>query len=186
MAHRTAPAFPLNVHLMMTHPQAYAGRFIDAGASTVLITSSILRHCGDAGRDPVARGAVRAYGQPGTPAEALFPFLREVDECRDDRGTCVCASVIAGQCCLNDAIRREADRWGAKNSVDGGRGINDENAAACAAIGANAFLSREIRLSAAPDGRCVAPCGRRAGRWTRLERLKGAPGTKTGQTVRQI
>ena len=35
MAHRAVPSLPLNVHLMMTQPDRYAGRFVDAGAATV-------------------------------------------------------------------------------------------------------------------------------------------------------
>ena len=145
LAHRTAPAFPLNVHLMMTHPQQYAGRFIDAGASTVLI--HVEASCGIV----ETLASIRARGvrcgltvKPGTPAEALFPFLREVDEVlvmtvEPGYGG---QAFMPGMLPKLTAIRREADRVGREKlpvMVDGG--INDETAAACAAHGANAFVA---------------------------------------------
>jgi ribulose-phosphate 3-epimerase len=145
MARRAAPGFPLNVHLMMTHPQQYAGRFIDAGAGTVLI--HVEATCDVAATLAAIRGRSARCGltiKPATPAESLSPFLGVVDE--------VLAMTVepgyGGQAFLSGmlpklaAIRREAGRIGRGDltvMVDGG--INDETAAACAAHGANAFVA---------------------------------------------
>jgi len=167
MAHRTTPDLPLNTHLMMTQPDRYAARFIDAGSSTVLIhveadcdvaqTLAAIRRQG-------ARAGVTL--KPATAAEAVFPFLPLVDEVlvmtvEPGYGG---QSFLEGMLPKLAAIRREAIRRGQPGlllMVDGG--INTATAAACAERGANAFVAgnslfrlpdlnagvREMRQSAA-------------------------------------
>jgi len=145
MAKRAAPNLPRNVHLMMTHPHVYAGRFIEAGATTLLI------HAEPEYDIRATLAAIRGHGarcglvlNPETPAQAVFPHLNDVDEI-------LCMTVRpghGGQAFMPEvlptiqAVRRAADaagRPGLTIMVDGG--INLETAKACAAAGANAFVA---------------------------------------------
>jgi len=145
MAKRAAPNLPRNVHLMMTHPHEYAERFIEAGATTILI------HVEPEYGILATLAAIRARGvrcglvlNPETPARAVFPYLNEVDEI-------LCMTVRpgrGGQSFMPEvlptigAVRRAADGAGNANltlMVDGG--INLETATLCTAAGANAFVA---------------------------------------------
>jgi len=72
-------ARPLDVHIMIRDPEAYADAFLDAGAARLTF-----HH--EAAKDPVAlarrireRGAMPAVSvKPATPIEVLFPYLDEV------------------------------------------------------------------------------------------------------------
>lgn len=69
-----------DVHLMIVEPELYAKRFIDAGADIVTFHY-------EATEDPAAlldliseNGAMAAISiKPGTPAEAVFPYLEKCD-----------------------------------------------------------------------------------------------------------
>ncbi len=72
-------AFPTvfqDVHLMMTNPEQYLKPFADAGADSITIHAEI------DGNVPAILQEIRAMGlpagvsvKPGTPAEAIFPYL---------------------------------------------------------------------------------------------------------------
>jgi len=145
MAHRTVPALPLNVHLMMTQPDRYAARFIDAGAATVLIhveaACDVTATLADIRQRGVRTGVTI---KPATSAESVFPFLPQVDEVL----VMTVEPGYGGQSFMDamlpklSVIRREANRLGRANlqlMVDGG--INIATATACAAHGANAFVA---------------------------------------------
>ena len=80
-AFRKATKLPLDVHLMIERPDLYAERFIDAGASHVIVhleahhdvgkTLALIRRCGKAAGLAI---------NPGTPAEEAIPFLGQIDE----------------------------------------------------------------------------------------------------------
>jgi len=144
MARRTI-SLPLNVHLMMTRPQDYFQRFIDAGAAAVLI------HVEASCNVPAALAAIRSAGvrngltlKPATPPEAVFPFLRHVDEIL----VMTVEPGYGGQSFMPamlpklTAIRRQAQRQGVSTlpiMVDGG--IAAETAVLCAGHGANVFVA---------------------------------------------
>lgn len=72
----------LDVHLMITEPIRYARRFCQAGAD--VLTIHLEADCPERIHDTLAE--IRAMGvrpgisiKPGTPAQALEPFLTEVD-----------------------------------------------------------------------------------------------------------
>ena len=72
----------LDVHLMIDRPVRYAGRFCDAGADmvTLHVEADTPENVGAALREIRARG--RRAGlvlKPATPAEAVFPWLGELD-----------------------------------------------------------------------------------------------------------
>jgi ribulose-phosphate 3-epimerase len=136
---------PLSVHLMMTRPDQYLKRFIEAGADSLLI--HIEAECDV----PEALGRIRELGaQPGitlnpeTPAELVFPVLGQVREI-------LCMTVhpgYGGQAFMAEVvpkIRVLRDRAKADGKddldilVDGG--IDAETVQPCAAAGANAFIA---------------------------------------------
>lgn len=136
---------PLNVHLMLDHPDQYLNTFIDAGATTLLI--HIESECDVA--ESLVR--IRELGakpgitlNPGTSPRMLAPVISLVDEV-------LCMTVrpgYGGQAFMPEvlpsvaAVRRMADAAGNESMelmVDGG--INMETAVACATHGANAFVA---------------------------------------------
>ena len=72
---RRAVAIPLDVHLMLSRPDLYAGRFIDAGADAVSIHAEA--DCDIAATLSAIRGRGRRAGlviKPKTPAKAVEPY----------------------------------------------------------------------------------------------------------------
>ena len=73
---RRAVALPLDVHLMLSRPDLYADRFIDAGADAVSIHEEA--DCDIAATLSVIRGRGKRAGlviKPKTPAKAVAPYL---------------------------------------------------------------------------------------------------------------
>lgn len=156
LARRVAPAFPRNVHLMMTRPDLYLEAFAAAGADTLQI------HVEAACDIAATLRRIRALGprpalviNPETPVERLTPFLDEVDE--------VLVMTVhpgyGGQSfipeCLEKvrAVRRL--RPACDIMVDGG--VNAETAIAAIAAGANqlvagSYLFRQADMRAAVAG----------------------------------
>ncbi len=136
---------PLNVHLMLRHPDRYVAPFADAGADSIQI--HVEAECDV----PATLREIRRRGlrpgitlNPPTPAEAVFALLGLVDEV-------LCMTVhpgYGGQAFIAEvlpkmrAVRTEARRQGLDEldlMVDGG--IDLETAPRCAAHGANAFVA---------------------------------------------
>lgn len=151
---KKAVSIPLSVHLMMTYPDQYLNRFIDAGAD--LLHIHIEAEC----NVPETLARIRELGikngitlNPETPCEMVFPVLSGIDEV-------LCMSVhpgYGGQQFMPVALdkirmlRTKARELGIESlsiMVDGG--INVENAARCAACGANSFVAG-TSLYGAPD-----------------------------------
>lgn len=145
LAKRTCPCLFRNVHLMMTRPDLYVDRFIDAGADAVQI--HVEADCDIwAGLAAIRRRGVRAglVLRPQTPAPAAYPYLPLCDE--------VLFMTVnpgyGGQAFMSEvlpkiaALRAHADAQssGALDiMVDGG--INFETAKLCADAGANQFVA---------------------------------------------
>jgi ribulose-phosphate 3-epimerase len=77
---RPATGLPFHTHLMITNPLAYAERFADAGSDLIVFHVE----ADDAAPDVIE--AIERAGKrpgialnPGTPAEAVHPFLEQVD-----------------------------------------------------------------------------------------------------------
>ncbi len=80
MARHTVSA-ELHVHLMMTNPDRYLERFVDAGADTLLIHIEADCEVVDALKTIRQLGARPGITlKPDTPAEAVFPVLAHVDD----------------------------------------------------------------------------------------------------------
>ena len=149
---RRAVRIPLSVHLMLTSPHRYAERFIEAGATSVLIhveaesqVGPLLRRIRELG----ARPGVTL--NPATPADSAFPFLEDAD-------VVLCMTVnpgYGGQKFMSEVLPKiEAirDRMTAQGTmkeimVDGG--INTDTAWLCAQRGANSFVAGVFLFNAA-------------------------------------
>ncbi len=142
---KQAVSIPLSVHLMLTRPDQYVVRFIDAGADSLLI--HVEAECDV----PQTLDHIRELGvrtgitlNPETPAQMVFPVLDKVDEV-------LCMTVhpgYGGQAFISDvlpkvrAIRDYAtgrEIHDLSIMVDGG--IDPKTAAICASHGADAFVA---------------------------------------------
>ena len=141
---------PLDVHIMVTDPDYYVERFIEAGADSVTFH---IEACGnppaaaDKARKLIARLHERGLGagltlRPGTPAETLREAIHEAD--------LVLVMTVepgyGGQHFLEEMLGKIAAVRGMLRSdqrleVDGG--INPLTARACAERGADVFVAGE-------------------------------------------
>ncbi len=77
---RKVTKLPLDVHLMITHPDKYIDDFIDAGADIITVhfesEGELLRQI-----DQIHQGGCKASVaiRPGTPVTALIPYLTRLD-----------------------------------------------------------------------------------------------------------
>jgi len=138
---RKATKLPLDVHLMMTRPDLYVDRFIDAGADNVIIhvepkeydIAKTLAHIRSRGK------LVGISLNPPTPVEALMPYLHLVDQVL----VMTVNPGFGGQSFIPsglDKIRFLRDKSASLDiSVDGG--INPENGRRCIEAGANALVA---------------------------------------------
>jgi ribulose-phosphate 3-epimerase len=144
LAKRISPALLRNVHLMMTRPDLYCERFIDAGATTVQIHVEADCDCWDVLTRIRARG-IRAglVSRPQTPVTALYPYLHLCDEVLfmtvnpGYGGQAFMPEVLPKIAALRARIKSQEYRCDIM--VDGG--INLETACACAQHGANQFVT---------------------------------------------
>jgi len=144
LAKRISPALLRNVHLMMTRPDLYADRFIDAGATTVQIHVEADCDCWEVLKFIRARG-VRAglVSRPQTPVTALYPYLHLCDEVLfmtvnpGYGGQAFMPEVLPKIAALRARIKSQ--EHSCDIMVDGG--INLETASACAQHGANQFVA---------------------------------------------
>ncbi len=135
---------PLDAHLMLTRPDLYVDRFIQAGADAVTIHIECEADISDTLAEIGRLGARRGLSlNPPTPVEELRPYLRQVD-------LVLVMTVMPGFGGQEfdpsglDKIRalaaaREAGGGDFLISVDGG--INDRTAASCRAAGADIIVS---------------------------------------------
>lgn len=143
-----------DVHLMITDPIDYVEAFAKAGAD--IITFHV-----ESDSDPTATiDAIHAAGakasiavKPGSPAEAVFPYLAEVEMVL----VMTVEPGFGGQSFMMDmmpkvrAIRNKAKELGKPElhiQVDGG--VNEENVVDAAAAGANVMVSGST-IFKAPD-----------------------------------
>lgn len=138
---------PLDVHLMITHPEKYVERFCDAGAWSV---GFHLEAVPSASEVHDILSLIRAKGvrtcltiNPDIPAEGLVPFLEEVD-------MVLVMSVFAGfggQAFIPASLekvrflRQEIDRRGLSTLIEVDGGVGVQNATALREAGANVLVA---------------------------------------------
>ncbi|MBI4881821.1 MAG: ribulose-phosphate 3-epimerase [Planctomycetes bacterium] len=153
---------PLDVHVMITDPLAFAPRFLDAGAQ--VYTFHVEAPCDARAVIEQVKGRGRRAGMalnPDTPAAALKPFAADLD-------LILVMSVfpgfggqrfIAGVLAKVREIRYD---WGFRGDVQIDGGIDPDTIGACAAAGANVFVAGSA-VFGAPDIKArIAEMRRRA------------------------
>ncbi len=160
LARRVSPGLFRDVHLMMTRPDLYLERFIDAGAQALQI--HVEADCDVwQGLAAIRRRGVRSglVSRPQTPVTALYPYVPLCDE--------VLFMTVnpgyGGQAFMGEvlpkiaALRQHAAARGFGGldiMVDGG--INFETAALCAEHGANQFVAGSFLFKQQDMGAAVA------------------------------
>ncbi len=142
-----------DVHLMITEPHRYVSEFCKAGAD--YLTFHIEAESDVAGTIRAIRDAGAKPGlsvKPGTPAEAVFPYL-------DDVAMVLVMSVEPGfggqsfqpqACDRIAALRAEIDRRGLSVLINVDGGINAATAPLCAKAGADVLVAGSA-VFGAPD-----------------------------------
>ncbi len=134
----------LDVHLMITHPERYVERFVDAGAWSVGFHLEAVED-----PRPILQ-LIRNKGcrtcltiNPDIAVERLFPYLEEVD-------MVLLMSVFAGyggQKFIEDTyprleiLRKEIDRRGLNTLIQIDGGVNTHNAASLFTAGADSLVA---------------------------------------------
>ena len=159
LAKRTSPGFYRNVHLMMSRPDLYLGKFADAGAQTIQIHVEADCDLHTELRRIRERGLKNAIVlNPETPVEHLEPYLGEIDEAL----VMTVHPGYGGQSfiaeCLPKVTWLRARCPALDIMVDGG--VNAETAVLATRAGANQFVAgsylfkqRDMKL-AVNDMRC--------------------------------
>lgn len=137
-------SIPLDVHLMIVHPEQYVKNFRDAGADNITV------HAEECDNLPSVIELVKASGSkvgvsvnPDKPIELFLPFLNQID-------LVLIMSVYAGfggQKFIQDVMPKvrgvyeEALRIEHPLDIEVDGGINGETAQICAENGANVFVA---------------------------------------------
>jgi ribulose-phosphate 3-epimerase len=141
---RPVTKLPLEVHLMVADPAQFVEGFLKAGADTLIVHQEVV-----ADNHPLldeVRGRGKKIGvaiNPGTPVEALDPFLPDID-------LALCMTVwpgFGGQAFLPEspgriaALRELIARRNPKCELEVDGGIDLRTAPVCAKAGANVFVA---------------------------------------------
>ena len=149
---------PLDVHLMIVHPENYVKRFADVGAGMISFHLN-------AAEDPDAvLAAIRESGakaglviNPDIPVESLYPYLKNCDYI-------LLMSVFAGfggQKFIEDTYQRvrtlkaEIDRQGLEIPIEVDGGVSASNAAALVAAGAEILVAGSAVFKAESPGEVI-------------------------------
>lgn len=148
-----------DVHLMISDPLFFAKPFAEAGAD--IITFHVESESDPAATIRAIHDSGCAAGlsvKPGTPAEAVFPYLADLEMVL----VMTVEPGFGGQSFMADmlpkirAVRDEADRIGKEGlniQVDGG--INEHNVSSVAAAGANVIVSGSTIFRAPSAGTII-------------------------------
>ena len=150
--HRGIPSAFFDVHLMISHPLAYVDAFAKAGADLVNF------HLESEDEPGAVLAAIRAAGcktgmtiKPGTPAEALLPWLDQLD-------LVLVMSVEPGfggqkfqasALYKLEALKKEREARGLSFLLEVDGGVNAETAPFCVEAGADVLVAGSAVFAAA-------------------------------------
>ncbi|MBI3996294.1 MAG: ribulose-phosphate 3-epimerase [Candidatus Omnitrophica bacterium] len=142
---RRASRIPLDVHLMLNHPEHYVKPFVDAGAHYLTVhveapglrTEALVHKTLDDIRKAGARPGLSV--RPRTTADALTPFLKAVDLML----VMTVEPGFGGQAFMPEVVPKvrqvRSSGFGGHLAVDGG--INAQTGALCREAGANVLVA---------------------------------------------
>lgn len=149
---KALPQAGYDVHLMIVRPHLYIEAFAGAGADYITFHVESESPAIETARAIRAQGCKAGISlRPGTPVEALFPFLPEVD-------MALVMSVepgFGGQSFLPEAparlraLREEAQRQGLPLLLEVDGGIDESTAPACVEAGADILVAGSAIFKAA-------------------------------------
>lgn len=150
--HRGMPSAFFDVHLMISHPLAYVDAFAKAGADLINF------HLESEDEPGAVLAAIRAAGcktgmtiKPGTPAEALYPWLDQLD-------LVLVMSVEPGfggqkfqasALYKLEALKKEREARGLSFLLEVDGGVNAETAPFCVEAGADVLVAGSAVFAAA-------------------------------------
>ena len=150
--HRGMPSAFFDVHLMISHPLAYVDAFAKAGADLINF------HLESEDEPGAVLAAIRAAGcktgmtiKPGTPAEALLPWLDQLD-------LVLVMSVEPGfggqkfqasALYKLEALKKEREARGLSFLLEVDGGVNAETAPVCVEAGADVLVAGSAVFAAA-------------------------------------
>ena len=151
---------PMDVHLMIVHPEKYVERFAKAGASMVSFHYEAALDQSDAVIDLIHSFGVKAgiVINPDVPVEKIFPFLGKVDYV-------LLMSVFAGfggQKLIEDtyarvrAVKAERKRIGSDALIEVDGGVTDKNAGRLAKAGVDILVAGSAVFKAEDPAAAVA------------------------------
>lgn len=133
-----------DVHLMITAPERYIDRFIDAGADIVTFHVEATDKINECIKMIKERGKLAAISvKPGTPVSEVYPYL---DSC-DMILIMTVEPGYGGQSLIPETLdkvkelRDEANRRGIDIDIQVDGGINEKNAPLAIAAGANVLVA---------------------------------------------
>ncbi len=158
LAKRVCPTLSRNVHLMMTRPDLYIERFIEAGADAVQIHVEADCDCWNVLKRIRATG-IRSgmVSRPQTPVTELYPYVSLCDEIL----FMTVNPGYGGQAFMPEvlpkikALRAYAQERGQALDIMVDGGINLETAVTCAKHGANQFVAGSFMFKQADMGATV-------------------------------
>jgi ribulose-phosphate 3-epimerase len=149
---------PLDVHLMIVHPENYVKRFAEVGAGMISF------HLNATENPDAVLAAIRESGakaglviNPDIPVESLYPHLKNCDYI-------LLMSVFAGfggQKFIEDTYQRvrtlkaEIDRQGLEVPIEVDGGVSASNAAALVAAGAEILVAGSAVFKAESPGEVI-------------------------------
>ncbi len=134
----------LDVHLMISDPLTYSPQFIKAGADMITFHIEAASDVNETIKAIKEAGAkVGIALKPKTPAEAVFPYIAELDmvlvmTVEPGFGG---QSFMADQCPKIEAVRKYADSIGKEIDIQVDGGISDKTAKAVKDSGANVLVA---------------------------------------------
>ena len=142
-----------DVHLMITKPERYVDRFVDAGADILTIHTESCDCVGETLARIRARGIRAAVCiNPRTPIEDVYPYLEECDMVL----VMTVEAGYGGQKLIPETLDKvralcaERERRGLTFEIEVDGGINAENASAAVAAGADVLVAGSA-VFGAPD-----------------------------------
>ncbi|WP_182199114.1 ribulose-phosphate 3-epimerase [Paraliobacillus salinarum] len=141
---RPTTTLPLDVHLMIDNPDQYIDAFVKAGADIITVHAEACTHLHRTIHAIKEKGIKAGVViNPGTPAEAIYPILKDVD-------LVLFMTVnpgFGGQKFINDVVEKieKVDEWRqafaphVEFEVDGG--INEQTAKRCVDAGIDVLVA---------------------------------------------